>query len=414
MNTWIFQGNPKFFDVDTYIKNHKYIWWSVRQENFLDKIELDDQVFIWRSDGDKKGTGGILAQARVVSLPQESPNDESPNDYWRTQDGTNSYLAVKLKVLDIRFLNGFISRLSLLEHPVLKDLLILRQRTRTNYLLSREHAIELQNLWSSNNHTTLLRSHSWKVFRESIAIKELDKSTFLHHGTGIPQEIRGFFNAIDMKRGERREVVLQYKQRVYQARLEMDKHSSPRSRLLWKADFSETIRNQFPQAYSHFLNKGEKWLSEVAKLKLEKVGNSSDTYLVEFLSSVDNEILIKDLESEEIELYEPRVEGTPVTYYGRRYERNPINRKRAIEFHGLSCKVCGFNFEEVYGERGKDFIEVHHVKPLSTLEEEMVIDPERDLVTVCANCHRMIHRRKEEVLSIEQLKKLINTSKTHV
>lgn len=45
MNTWIFQGNPKFFDVDAYIKNHKYIWWSVRQENFLDKIELGDQVF---------------------------------------------------------------------------------------------------------------------------------------------------------------------------------------------------------------------------------------------------------------------------------------------------------------------------------------------------------------------------------
>lgn len=151
MNTWIFQGNPKFFDVDTYIKNHKYIWWSVRQENFLDKIELDDQVFIWRSDGDKKGTGGILAQARVVSLPQESTNDESTNDYWRTQDDTSSYLAVKLKVLDIRFLNGFISRLSLLEHPVLKRLLILRQRTQTNYLLLPEHAIELQNLWNSSN-----------------------------------------------------------------------------------------------------------------------------------------------------------------------------------------------------------------------------------------------------------------------
>lgn len=407
MNTWIFQGNPKFFDVDTYIKNHKYIWWSVRQENFLDKIELDDQVFIWRSDGDKKGTGGILAQARVVSLPQESTNDESTNDYWRTQDDTSSYLAVKLKVLDIRFLNGFISRLSLLEHPVLKDLLILRQRTRTNYLLSREHAIELQNLWSSNNHTTLLRSHSWEVIGEEIAIKELDKSTFLHHGTGIPKEVRRFFSAIDMKRGERREIALEYKQRVYHARLEMDKHSSPRSRLLWKADFSEIIRNQFQNAYSHFLNKDDESLNEVTKLRLEKVDSSSDTYLVEFLSSIDSEVLIEDLESEEIELYEPRAEGNLVTYYGRRYERDPINRKRAIEFHGLSCKVCGFHFEEVYGERGKDFIEVHHVKPLSTLEKEAAIDPERDLVPVCANCHRMIHRRRNNILTVDELRALL-------
>nr|WP_280159445.1 HNH endonuclease [Priestia megaterium]MDH3141985.1 HNH endonuclease [Priestia megaterium] len=210
-----------------------------------------------------------------------------------------------------------------------------------------------------------------------------------------------------MKRGERREIVLEYKQRVYHARLEMDKHSSPRSRLLWKADFSDTIRNLFPHSYSHFLNKNDELLSEVTKLRFEKVSSSSSTYLVEFLSSIDSEVLIEDLESEEIELYEPRAEGTLVTYYGRRYERDPINRKRAIEFHGLSCKVCGFNFEEVYGERGKDFIEVHHIKPLSTLEKERVIHPERDLVPVCANCHRMIHRKKDDVLTVKELRSLI-------
>jgi 5-methylcytosine-specific restriction protein A len=407
MNTWIFQGNPKFFDVDTYIKNHKYIWWSLRQEHFLDKIELDDEVFLWRSDGNNRGTGGILAKARVISLPAKRTNDETAQNYWYTDNWKNPYLAVKLEVLQVRWEGGFISRLSLLEHSVLKGLLILRQRTQTNYLLSPEHAIELQNLWNSNNNSTLLKSHSWEVIREEIAIKELDKSTFLHHGTGIPKEVRRFFNAIDMKKGERREIILEYRQRVYHARLEMDKHSSPRSRLLWKADFSETIRNKFPNVYSHLLNSGDELLSGVTKLKFEKVGSGSDTYLVEFLSSVDSEVLIEDLESAEIELYEPRVEGAAVTYYGRRYERDPINRKRAIEFHGLSCKVCGFNFEEVYGERGKDFIEVHHIKPLSTLEKEIVVDPEQDLVPVCANCHRMIHRRKDNILTVDELKALI-------
>lgn len=407
MNTWIFQGNPKVFDIDIYIKNHKYIWWSLRQEHFLDKIELDDEVFLWRADGNNRGTGGILAKARVISLPEERADDENAENYWYTDEWKNPYLAIKLEVLQVRLEDGFISRLSLLEHPVLRELLILRLRQQTNYLLSKEHATELQGLWSANNYSALLRSHSWEVIGEEIAIKELDKSTFLHHGTGIPKEVRRFFSAIDMKRGERREIVLEYKQRVYHARLEMDRHSSPRSRLLWKADFSETIRNQFPNAYSHFLNKGDELLSEVTKLRFEKVGSSSDTYLVELLSSIDSEVLIKDLESEEIELYEPRTEGTLITYYGRRYERDPINRKRAIEFHGLSCKVCGFNFEEVYGERGKDFIEVHHIKPLSTLEQEAVINPERDLVPVCANCHRMIHRRKDNILTVDELKALV-------
>ena len=102
--------------------------------------------------------------------------------------------------------------------------------------------------------------------------------------------------------------------------------------------------------------------------------------------------IIEDLESEEVE--NGKVEGTLKTYFGKRYERNPKNRKRAIEIHGIDCYVCGFNFEEIYGERGKDFIEVHHLQPLSTLEEVTEINPETDLVPLCANCHRMIHRNQ--------------------
>ncbi|MED3613978.1 hypothetical protein [Bacillus wiedmannii] len=43
----------------------------------------------------------------------------------------------------------------------------------------------------------------------------------------------------------------------------------------------------------------------------------------------------------------------------------------------MNCCVCGFNFEEVYGEREKDFIEIQHIKPLSTLEEAIVINSKR-------------------------------------
>ena len=151
INTWIFQGNPRVFDVDNYVRNHKYIWWSLRQEHLVDKIQLNDEVFLWRSDGGNRGTGGILAKARVVSLPTERTGDENAKDYWHTDDWANPYLAVKMEVLEVRLEDGFISRLSLLEHPVLKDLLILRLRQQTNYLLSSEHAFELQKLWNFSN-----------------------------------------------------------------------------------------------------------------------------------------------------------------------------------------------------------------------------------------------------------------------
>lgn len=172
-----------------------------------------------------------------------------------------------------------------------------------------------------------------------------------------------------------------------------------------------------------YLSGGDHTNNKLIRLGFKIVIKDTDTEIVldhvrklrqkniEQNEKIDLGILIEDLESEEIELYESRVEGALVTYYGRSYERDPINRKNAIDFHGLSCKICGFNFEEVYGGRGKDYIEVHHVKPLSSLGEERVIDPKVDLVTVCSNCHRMIHRKKDNVLTVEELKMLLHSSK---
>lgn len=71
--------------------------------------------------------------------------------------------------------------------------------------------------------------------------------------------------------------------------------------------------------------------------------------------------------------------------------------------------VCDFDFEEVYGELGKDFIEVHHTKPLYSFDGEIIINPEEDLVCLCSNCHRMIHRKRDKILSVEELKDIIES-----
>jgi 5-methylcytosine-specific restriction protein A len=69
--------------------------------------------------------------------------------------------------------------------------------------------------------------------------------------------------------------------------------------------------------------------------------------------------------------------------------------------------ACGFDFEEVYGEIGKNFIEVHHVKPLYSKDEEVEVDPKTDLICLCPNCHRMVHRYKDKVLSLSELKEIL-------
>ncbi|WP_255951617.1 HNH endonuclease [Streptomyces odontomachi] len=57
----------------------------------------------------------------------------------------------------------------------------------------------------------------------------------------------------------------------------------------------------------------------------------------------------------------------------------------------LACEACGFDFEAVYGDRGAGYIECHHVLPLHVAGEGRT--KLSDLALICANCHRMIHRR---------------------
>ena len=104
-------------------------------------------------------------------------------------------------------------------------------------------------------------------------------------------------------------------------------------------------------------------------------------------------------------VYVSAKEGRKILYYTSKYERNPKIRAAAIRYHGYYCAVCGFNFEEKYGEIGKQFIEVHHIKPLFSLDGEMEVNPETDMVCLCANCHRMIHRKRNAVLTVSDLQK---------
>ena len=74
------------------------------------------------------------------------------------------------------------------------------------------------------------------------------------------------------------------------------------------------------------------------------------------------------------------------------YERNSRARAACIEHWGYSCTVCGFSFVEAYGEMGREYIHVHHLKDLATIGEEYEVDPVEDLRPVCPNCHAMLHR----------------------
>ena len=94
-------------------------------------------------------------------------------------------------------------------------------------------------------------------------------------------------------------------------------------------------------------------------------------------------------------------------------ERDPKLREAKIrqsQLQGLdlACEICGFDFLKTYGERGKGYIEVHHVLPLHA--SGPVKSRLDDLALLCSNCHRMIHRRGW--LTPKELKDILDEVRT--
>ncbi len=106
---------------------------------------------------------------------------------------------------------------------------------------------------------------------------------------------------------------------------------------------------------------------------------------------------------DELEPGQKYIEGARKQVRVNAYERDPRARKKCIEYYGFNCFVCGFNFEGRYGDIGKNFIHIHHLKLLALTDGEYELDPIKDLRPVCPNCHAMLHRT-ENLISIEELR----------
>jgi 5-methylcytosine-specific restriction protein A len=89
------------------------------------------------------------------------------------------------------------------------------------------------------------------------------------------------------------------------------------------------------------------------------------------------------------------------------FSRNPALINDAKLKYGFKCQVCEFSFEEKYAELGVGYIECHHTNPLSERSDLDELKTKiSDIAVVCANCHRMLHRRSP-ALTIEQLKEIM-------
>jgi 5-methylcytosine-specific restriction protein A len=134
--------------------------------------------------------------------------------------------------------------------------------------------------------------------------------------------------------------------------------------------------------------------------QLHKISESIRTLVIND-SVLPSAVTVSDEEESEAE------EGKILTRTHRYRERDKkiVERKKnhTLKTTGkLACQICEFDFAKIYGLRGEGFIECHHTKPVSELDAGAKTKLS-ELLLVCSNCHRMIHRRKPW-LSVEELK----------
>jgi hypothetical protein len=103
-------------------------------------------------------------------------------------------------------------------------------------------------------------------------------------------------------------------------------------------------------------------------------------------------------------------EGRELFLKHRARERNPavVQRAKALflqKHKRFFCQACGFDFEKIYGELGRGFIEAHHTIPVSELSSCSKTKVS-DIALICSNCHRMVHR-KRPWLTVDKLQSVL-------
>ena len=129
---------------------------------------------------------------------------------------------------------------------------------------------------------------------------------------------------------------------------------------------------------------------------------------VDFFQTIA-EAVSKKTPKQDDEAY-PDIENRQVVSRHIRRERKSHAVTLCKHRDNFICQVCGFDYSNAYGSLGDDFAEAHHKVPLSSNKKlrSTTID---DLITVCANCHRMLHRMAGNTQDINSLKKIIKIHK---
>lgn len=183
----------------------------------------------------------------------------------------------------------------------------------------------------------------------------------------------------------------------------IDDNGTKARKKIEKAGYVNILKVGTPNQQKHVIAAFEEWAGNVKDSNiLSKFQRDRKKDNSEFMLLVHASFLKNDFSTKTKKIKSEREEGIIKRLLVEIKSRSEKLVQEAKEEHGVTCCVCGFNFGKRYGILGEGFIEIHHLNPISKGKRVTSVD---DLVPICSNCHRMIHKFKEP-LSIEGLKKI--------
>lgn len=171
----------------------------------------------------------------------------------------------------------------------------------------------------------------------------------------------------------------------------------------------ETLEKKGLVVYSKISRNGLFKITPLGQKYIIDNGDRFDFILNNGFSTIQREKIIKS-DFSNLVIEEGYIKSTQIIARKRSGKLVEIAKKHFAVNNKIYCKACNFNFENFYGNIGKNFIEIHHIKPIFTYEDKIkqsLKQALKNVVPVCSNCHRMIHRNNSNPLSIAMLRQTI-------
>ncbi|WP_094554422.1 EVE domain-containing protein [Synechococcus sp. 1G10] len=372
MRTWIFQGNPSIFDLDGFLQSHPVDFsWLAKQHR--DKIMPGDDVYVWRSAGDARGTAGIVAKATVISEPYEGPDDQVSVPYWKyASNATSVQCRVRIRLEKSASSREIIKRDWLVEDPICHDLLVIRQPAGTNYPVNQDQADRLGQLWlrtgvdwSRAESLAALRTYGYTLNQE-ISRKRGSPVAELALLTG--RSVSGVYNKIMNFRA--------IDPRDQRAGL---KGGSDIDRAVWAEFFDRTSRELNQSAIEKEFH--SLWTNSWIQKSLDTQSESLKSKTSALAALSQQELLQRIAKRATSDI--PR-SGTITTTI---FDRDPaviVFAKTRAQFR---CEVPGCLYQLFLRSDGEAFIEVHHIRTLASGGTDI---PD-NVACLCPSHHREIH-----------------------